>query len=110
MTVSLRVLLVASAIFVLVFVVRKIRKSQLQVLDAVFWLFFSLSFVILALFPQIASTLASLLGFQAASNFVFLYVIAVLVVRDFSQTVKLARLRERFNILNEEIALREISK
>lgn len=109
MTVSLRVLLVASAIFVLVFVVRKIRKSQLQVLDAVFWLFFSLSFVILALFPQIASTLASLLGFQAASNFVFLYVIAVLVVRDFSQTVKLARLRERFNILNEEIALREIS-
>lgn len=110
MTVSLRVLLVASAIFVLVFVVRKIRKSQLQVLDAVFWLFFSLSFVILALFPQIASTLASLLGFQAASNFVFLYVIAVLVVRDFSQTVKLARLRERFNILNEEIALREIRK
>ena len=110
MTVSLRVLLVASAIFVLVFVVRKIRKSQLQVLDAVFWLFFSLSFVVLAVFPQIASALASFLGFQAASNFVFLYVIAVLVVRDFSQTVKLARLRDRFNALLQEVSLSDFSE
>lgn len=107
MTASLRILLVISAVFVLIFVVRKIRKSQLQVMDAVFWLFFSLSFVLLAVFPQIASALASLLGFQAASNFVFLYVIAVLVVRDFSQTVKLARLRDRFNALLQEVALRD---
>lgn len=110
MTASLRILLIVSAAFTLFFVIRKIRKSQLQVLDAVFWLTFSLSFVALAVFPQIADFLASVLGFHAASNFVFLYVIAILVVRDFSQTVKLARLRERFNILNEEIALREISK
>ena len=109
MTASLRILLVISAVFVLLFVVRKIRKSQLQVMDAVFWLFFSLSFVLLAVFPQIASALASLLGFQAASNFVFLYVIAVLVVRDFSQTVKIARLRDRFNTLLQEVALRYTS-
>ena len=109
MTASLRILLVISAAFVLIFVVRKIRKSQLQVMDAVFWLFFSLSFVLLAVFPQIASALASLLGFQAASNFVFLYVISALVVRDFSQTVTLARLRERFNTLLQEVALRELS-
>lgn len=110
MTTSLRILLVASAVFVLVFVVRKIRKSQLQVMDAVFWLFFSLSFVLLAVFPQIASALASLLGFQAASNFVFLYAIAVLVVRDFSQTVKLALLRDRFNALLQEVALSDFSE
>lgn len=110
MTTSLRILLVSSAVFVLVFVVRKIRKSQLQVMDAVFWLFFSLSFVLLAVFPQIASALASLLGFQAASSFVFLYVIAVLVVRDFSQTVKLARLRDRFNALLQEVALSDFSE
>lgn len=108
MTVSLRVLLVASAIFVLVFVVRKIRKSQLQVLDAVFWLFFSLSFVVLAVFPQIASALASILGFQAASNFVFLYVIAVLVVRDFSNTVKLSALRSKLTVLTQAIALKDM--
>lgn len=36
--------------------------------------------------------------------------IAVLVVRDFSQTVKLARLRDRFNALLQEVALSDFSE
>lgn len=105
MAVSLRVFLIASAIVVLLFIVRKIKKSQMKTMDAFFWLLFSLSFVALAAFPQIAASLAALLGFQAASNFVFVYVIAVLVVRDFTSTVKYARLRDRFDLLAEEAAL-----
>ncbi len=105
MSAPLRIVLIVSALLVLGFVIRKIRKSQMQAMDAVFWLFFSLSFVILAVFPGVASYVAKLLGFQAASNCVFLYVIAVLVVRDFSMTVKYAQLRDKFNTLIEEISL-----
>ena len=105
MATSLRLVLVASALIVLVFMVRKIKKSQMRAMDAFFWLLFSLSFVVLAAFPQIAAYLAALLGFQAASNFIFVYVIAVLVVRDFSSTIRYAQLRERFDALVEEIAL-----
>lgn len=107
MTLTLRLLLVASALLVLVFIVRKIRSNQMQAMDAVFWLLFSLSFVVLAVFPQIASTISHALGFQAASNFVFLYVIAVLVIRDFSTTVKYAKLRDKLTTLVQEIALRD---
>lgn len=107
MTLSLRIVLIASAIAVLLFMIRKIRKSQIQTLDSVFWLFFSLSFVILAVFPELAQVIAALLGFQAASNFVFLYVIAALVVRDFTMTVKYAQLRDKLNSLIQEIALKE---
>lgn len=107
MTASLRALLVVSALLVCLFVLHKIRKAQLQVMDAVFWLLFSLSFVVLAVFPEIASTISAALGFQAASNFVFLYVIAILVMRDFAMTVKFARLRDRFESLVKEIALRQ---
>lgn len=63
--------------------IAQIKKSQMQVLDSLFWLLFSVSFVILGVFPQVAMWLSSLFGFMSASNFVFLYVIAVLVVRDF---------------------------
>lgn len=105
MTISLRVVLIVAAVAVLGFVIRKIRKSQMQALDAVFWLFFSFSFVVLAVFPGIASFVARILGFQAASNCVFLYVIAVLVIRDFSMTIKYARLRDRLDALIQEIAL-----
>lgn len=105
MATSLRVVLVASALIVLLFMVRKIKKSQMKAMDAFFWLLFSLSFVMLAAFPQIAAYLAALLGFQAASNFIFVYVIAVLVVRDFSSTIRYVQLRDKFDALVQEMAL-----
>ncbi len=157
MATSLRIVLVASALIVLLFMMGKMKKSQMKAMDAVFWLLFSLSFVVLAAFPQIAGVLASFLGFQAASNFVFVYVIAILVVHDFASlfslsfvvlaafpqiagvlasflgfqaasnfvfvyviailvvhdfasTVKYACLRDRFDLLVEEIALRNSSR
>ena len=96
MSISLRVVLVASALVVLLFMVRKIKKSQMKAMDAFFWLIFSLSFVLLAAFPQIAGYLACLLGFQASSNFIF---------RDFVSTIRYAQLRDRFDALVEEVAL-----
>ena len=60
----------------------------------------------MALFPQIASFFAGLLGFQASANFVFVYVIAVLVMRDFSNTTEIAVLRKKVEGLIQEVALR----
>lgn len=104
-SISLRVLLIVSAAIVLIFVVRKLKKCQMQALDSLFWLLFSLSFVILGIFPEIAITCSDLFGFVSPSNLVFLYVIAVLVVRDFCNSVRLARLEERLNALAQAIAL-----
>lgn len=43
--------------------------------------------------------------FHVASNFVFLYVIAVLVVRDFCNSLRLSRQEERLNSLVQAVAL-----
>ena len=96
MPVSLRILLLVCAVLVFVFVLRKLKKSQMQVLDSLFWLLFSVSFVM---------WLSSLFGFMSASNFVFLYVIAVLVVRDFCNSLRLSRQEERLNSLVQAVAL-----
>lgn len=71
-----------------------------------FWLFFVFSFVVLAAFPQVAFWLSSLLGFESPANFVFLYVIVLLLYREFSNTVSISKLRRRINQLVEEQALR----
>ena len=68
MSISLRVLLIVSAAVVLLFVVRKLKKSQMQVLDSLFWLLFSLSFVMLGIFPEIAVACSELFGFVSPSN------------------------------------------
>ena len=59
--------------------------------------------VVLLLLSQV---LAGLLGFQTSANFVFVYVIAVLVMRDFSNTTKIAMLRKKIEGLIQEVALR----
>ncbi|MGO5383722.1 DUF2304 family protein [Collinsella sp. LCP19S3_B7] len=105
MSTTLRALLIIFATLVFTFVIRKLKKSQIQVLDSLFWLLFSLSFVLLGVFPEIALYISSELGFMSASNFVFLYVIAVLVMRDFSNSLRISKQEERINGLAQSIAL-----
>lgn len=105
MSFTLRVLLIVFAVIVFYFVIRKLKKAQMQVLDSLFWIMFSTSFVLLGIFPEIAVHIAGLLGFMSASNFVFLYVIAVLVVRDFTISLRLAKQEERLNSLVQAAAL-----
>lgn len=106
MSIVLRAVLLLGALLVLYFVIKKLRKAQIEVLDSAFWLFFVFSFVVLAAFPQVAFWLSSLLGFESPANFVFLYVIVLLLYREFSNTVSISKLRRRINQLVEEQALR----
>ena len=99
MSTSLRVFLVACAVIVFIFVVHNLKRCRMQVLDSVFWLLFSTSFVVLGVFPEIASFFSNLLGF------VFLYVVAVLVVRDFRISLRLSKQEERLNSLVQAAAL-----
>lgn len=110
MSLTLRALLIFFAVLVFFFVIRRLKKAQMQVLDSLFWLLFSLSFVLLGVFPDIAIFVSNKLGFMSASNFVFLYVIAVLVMRDFSNSLRLSKQEERINELTQSIALREKRK
>lgn len=110
MSLVLRVFLVICAILVLAVILRKLRRSEIQVNDSIFWFLFAASFVVLAAFPQIAYLFSALLGFESPSNFIFLYVIGVLLLREFSMTAKLARLRMKVYTLVQEMALRETER
>lgn len=105
MSTSLRVFLVACAVIVFIFVVHNLKRCRMQVLDSVFWLLFSTSFMVLGVFPEIASFFSNLLGFMSESNLVFLYVVAVLVVRDFRISLRLSKQEERLNSLVQAAAL-----
>ena len=107
MNIVLRLFLAVAAVGVLALVVRKVHKSEMQTGDSVFWVLFAGSFVILALFPQVAYFFSSVLGFASPSNFIFLYTIGILVLQCFLLTAKVAHLRMKVNTLVQELALRE---
>ena len=107
MSLPLRIFLLICAVIVLIFIFKKIRKSEFEIADSIFWFLFVAVLAILAIFPQIAYALSRILGFVSPSNFVFLTVIAILLIRVFNLNAELAHLRAKVNGLIQELALRE---
>ncbi len=110
MALSLRIMLIICAILILVFVISKIKKTQMQALDSIFWLFFCLSFVVFGLFPELPTAISDFFGFISPANFVFLYVISILVVRDFTNSIRIAHQNRRIDNLAQAIALKDIDR
>lgn len=108
MTGNLRIFLLIGAALLLVLVARKIKKSQFDTHDTFFWLGLSVLLILAAAFPQLVYVIAGLLGFQSASNFVFLAVIAILLWRLFRLQENVVTLRRKLTTLVQEIALKDI--
>lgn len=107
MTMKLTIALIIGAILILCYMLRKIRKSQIQTADALFWFVLAVCLVVIAVFPQIIFFFAELLGIQSPANFVFLCVVGVLLIREFSQTTKIAQLQARMAQLAQYEALKD---
>ena len=76
-------------------ILRKIRKAEVTIADSTFWFLFALSLVLMGVFRQIPFFFAELFSIESPANFVFVYVIAVLVIREFYATVEVSQLRAR---------------
>lgn len=101
----LRVLLLVGALASLLVVANKVKKYKILVEDAVFWIVLDFIFVILAIFPGIAVSLAYVLGFVSPANFVYLVIITLLLWKVFVNSTEISRLKDKVNELAQEIAL-----
>ncbi|MBM6879743.1 DUF2304 domain-containing protein [[Clostridium] spiroforme] len=107
MTLTLQILLIIISFITFLFVIMKIRKSQLNISDAVIWILMSLLLIIMSLFLPFIEKIAHVLGFISTSNFVFSMILFFLLIIVFSQTVKISLLNEKIKNLNHYIALKE---
>ena len=110
MTPSLRIILVVASLMTCIYISRKLRKAQVQIMDTVFWIGLSVIFVLLAAFPAIASWLSQLMGFMVPVNFIFLVIIFLLLIRCFLLSIRVSQLDDKVKNLVEEIAIRENEK
>lgn len=110
MTIVLRVVLFVACMFTFWYIVRKVRKSQVQVTDTVLWVLFVLFLLLMAIFPPIASLLAGLFGVQSTTNFIYLVVIFFLLIRVFSMCILISQLDNKIVQLSQQIALLHFEK
>ena len=106
MTIWFQVVLTIVSILTCSFILRSIRKSQVQINDALFWIFFSIVLLVFSIFPKLAEKIENALGIVSAVNFIFLFIIFLLLINQFQLTLKLSKLDTKFKNLVQIIALR----
>ncbi len=102
---ALRVILLIAAIGLVVFLLHSIKKSKMSIEDALFWMGFSFLILMMSIFPEIPSFLSDTIGFMSPVNFVFLFFIFVLIIRDFLSNRRISQLENRVKELTQQIAL-----
>ena len=105
MNITLRIFLLVVAFLTLAFVIRKLKKSALEIIDSIFWVFLAVLLIVVAAFPQLVFWVTGVFGFDSSSNFVFFCGILVLLARLFTQDLKVATLKRKLTTLVQTEAL-----
>lgn len=107
MSVWFQIILIGVSLATGLFILQSIRKSQIQIADALFWIIFSIILLVFSLVPILAEAISNLLGIASAVNFIFLFIIFLLLMNQFQLTIRLSKLDTRFKDLVQRIALKE---
>lgn len=100
-----RVILVIVSLLTMSFMMRKIRQAKVQIEAAMFWVIVALILVVFSLFPSVADACARLLGIYSTPNFLFLFMIFLLMVKVFSMTLQVSQMESKQKELVQKIAL-----
>lgn len=103
----IRVLLILGSLATMLFMLRRIRKSQVQIEDTLFWLLFGAGILIISIWPGIIYTIAYALGFQSPMSMVYLLMIFVLLIKQFFMTLRISQLDSKLRSLTQKVALNQ---
>lgn len=105
MTTLFRIVLIIASVGTFAVIVQKIRRSRMRIEDSIFWVILCLMFVVFALFPRVADTLAAMLGIYSTANFLFLFTIFILIMKLFSMSITISVLETKLKELAQNEAL-----
>lgn len=110
MSIYLRIILVVISMLSMLNILKRVRKSKLQIEYSIFWIVFSILLILVAVFPQPMFVLAQILGIQSPANMVFLFMIFILLIKLFNMTIEVSQLQYKQQELVQKIALDENKK
>ncbi|MBL0747200.1 DUF2304 domain-containing protein [Nocardioides baculatus] len=92
-------------LFTLGVIFEMLRRQRLREKYAVIWVVVVLATVLLALFPQLLTRSANVLGVEVPANLLFFGAIMLLLFISIQLSYEIGRLEERTRTLAEEVAL-----
>lgn len=103
---TLQWFIIVGVFIFLFYVLLRLRKLRVKMEDTIFWICFAVLVAILGVVPEIAYWMSWVLKIISPANFVFLVIIALLIEKLFTVSMKLSLLEEKVTVLAAEIALR----
>lgn len=105
MPLQLQIMLIVVSVLAILYVVHKIRHSKMNISDSIFWIVFAVLMILIAIFPAIVFFFANLLDIQSPNNFLFLLIIAVLLLKIFLMSLKVSQLQDKLSELVQKTAI-----
>ena len=102
---SLILILLAVSIVTAVFVFRKIRKSQFTIGDTLYWLLFCALLSLMCIFPRALFWVSDVIGFESPSNFIFVFIIFLMLVKIFLMDARISKLEAKLTKLVQKYAI-----
>lgn len=105
MSIELRIILLVGAILTMIYFLHQIRKNRMQIEYAISWSLFSAGLLILGIFPGIVIWASRIVGVESPANMLYLCIIFLLILKQFSTTVKLSKMNQQITVLTQSMAL-----
>ena len=77
----------------------------IKVMNSVIWMIGSILLILMSIFSNAVEYISNKLGFIAPVNFVFLVIIAFLLVQNFIDNIRISTLNEKIKDLDHYVAL-----
>lgn len=110
MSLTLRIILIVASILAFLLSIKRMKQSKLKITNSIIWLFGCLILILMAIFSGTVEWISAKLGFIAPVNFVFLIIIAFLLIQSFIDNIRITALNEKIKELDHYIALKENEK
>lgn len=110
MSITLRILLIIGSLIAYILCVKKIKQAKLKIENSIVWFIGSIVLILMSVFSNTIEWISIQLGFEAPVNFVFVVIIAFLLIEVYLNNIKLTELNEKIKNLNHYIALDEYER
>ena len=107
MSIVLQVFVVAACFLLLLYIVHMVKRDKLQLRYALLWLTLAVVIMLCSLFPQLLFSITGVLGFETASNFIFLVGFFFLLAICLSLSMIVSKQVASIKNLTQRIALME---
>ena len=112
MNTNLIIFLIGFCLVFGIYIFVNIFKRKISLQHSLMWFIYVILMVVSLAFPGITEGLSSMLGFEVASNMIFFFGFAILIIICFNMTKLISKEKEKVVILTQELAIlkHELSK